>query len=123
VIIKIFKCEGFHPILSYESWIEYVDSKQTRVAMPWSEEEEEEEEEEDLAILLYTQVTRSLLHVYMRLDLGDKACIQCFNKELLVKWPLRRPTRRWEDNTKMNILDCEYGRWMELAQDNVRRQF
>jgi hypothetical protein len=38
------------------------------------------------------------------------------------KRPLRRPKRRWEDNTKMDLQevggDCRD--WMELAQDSDR---
>jgi hypothetical protein len=110
--IQIFKWGGFHLTLSYERWIEYVDSKQTRFSMPWNDEQEEDK---DLATSLSIQVTRNLLHVWMRLDLGDEACMRCFDKELLGKWLLRRPRRRWEDNIKINIVDCEDGRWVERS--------
>jgi hypothetical protein len=38
------------------------------------------------------------------------------------KRPLGRPTRRWEDNIKMNLQEVGGGRvdWMELAQDRDR---
>jgi len=38
------------------------------------------------------------------------------------KRPLGRPTRRWEDNIKMDLQEVGGGRgdWMELAQDRGR---
>jgi len=38
------------------------------------------------------------------------------------KRPLRRPKRRWEDNTKMNLqlVGCGGMDWIELAQDRDR---
>jgi len=38
------------------------------------------------------------------------------------KRPLGRPTRRWEDNIKMNLLEVGCGGldWIELAQDRDR---
>jgi hypothetical protein len=38
------------------------------------------------------------------------------------KRPLGRPSRRWEDNIKMNLQDVRGGRgdWMELAHDRDR---
>ena len=38
------------------------------------------------------------------------------------KRPLRRPRRRWEDNTKTDLQEVEggCGDWMELAQDRDR---
>jgi hypothetical protein len=39
------------------------------------------------------------------------------------KRPLGRPTRRWEDNIKMDLQDGgSRGDWMELAQDRDRWQ-
>src|SRR5215469_16688000 len=36
----------------------------------------------------------------------------------VVKRPLGRPRRRWEDNIKMDLQEVgEVGDWMELAQD------
>lgn len=114
--IQIFKWPGFHPTLSEERWIDYVDSKQTRFSMPWNNEQEEEK---DLATLLSIPVTRNLLRVCMRLDLGDKARMQCFNKELLGKWPLRRPRRRWKDNVKNKHSRL----WRWEVSGTVQRQF
>jgi hypothetical protein len=36
--------------------------------------------------------------------------------------PLMRPRRRWEDNTKMDLQEIEFGGmdWIELAQDGDR---
>jgi hypothetical protein len=36
--------------------------------------------------------------------------------------PLGRPTRKWEDNIKMDLQEVGEGRgdWMELAQDRER---
>jgi len=36
--------------------------------------------------------------------------------------PLGRPTRRWEDNIRMDLREVGYGcvDWMELAQDTDR---
>jgi hypothetical protein len=35
--------------------------------------------------------------------------------------PLRRPTRRWEDNIKMDLREVGWGMdWIELAQDRGR---
>jgi hypothetical protein len=38
------------------------------------------------------------------------------------KRPIRRSSRRWEDNIKMDIREvgCESMEWMELAQDRDR---
>jgi hypothetical protein len=38
------------------------------------------------------------------------------------KRPLRRPTRRWEDNIKIDFQEVggDLGDWMELAQDRDR---
>ena len=38
------------------------------------------------------------------------------------KRPLGSPTRRWEDNIKMDLQEVERdcGNWMELAQDRQR---
>jgi hypothetical protein len=38
------------------------------------------------------------------------------------KRPLGRPSRRWEDNIKMDVQEVGGGRgnWMELAQDRDR---
>ena len=38
------------------------------------------------------------------------------------KRPLRKPRRRWENNTKMDLQEVGGGRgdWMELAQDRDR---
>jgi hypothetical protein len=38
------------------------------------------------------------------------------------KRPLGRPSRRWEDNIKMDLQEVGWGRgdWMELAQDRDR---
>jgi len=38
------------------------------------------------------------------------------------KIPLRRPSRRWEDNIKMDLHECGSGSmdWMVLAQDRDR---
>jgi hypothetical protein len=38
------------------------------------------------------------------------------------KRPLGRPRRRWEDNTKADIQEVEFGvmDWIELAQDTDR---
>jgi hypothetical protein len=38
------------------------------------------------------------------------------------KKPLERPSRRWEDNIKMDLQEVRWGRgdWMELAQDRDR---
>ena len=38
------------------------------------------------------------------------------------KRPLRRPRRRWEDNTKIDLQEMGRGcgDWMELAQDRDR---
>ena len=40
------------------------------------------------------------------------------------KRPLGRPSRRWEDNIKMDFQEVGCGRldWMELAQDRDRRR-
>jgi len=40
------------------------------------------------------------------------------------KRPLRRPTRLWEDNIKMDLQEvgCGGKGWIELAQDRDRRQ-
>ena len=36
------------------------------------------------------------------------------------KRPLRRPTRRWEDNMKMDlrVVDCHPGDWIALVEDS-----
>jgi hypothetical protein len=36
--------------------------------------------------------------------------------------PMGRPTRRWEDNIRMDVREvgCVYVDWMELAQDRDR---
>ena len=38
------------------------------------------------------------------------------------KRPIRRSSRKWEDNIKMDIREvgCESMEWMELAQDRDR---
>ena len=38
------------------------------------------------------------------------------------KRPLGKPTRRWEDNIKVDLPEVggDYGDWMELAQDRER---
>jgi hypothetical protein len=38
------------------------------------------------------------------------------------KRPLRRPTRRWQDNIKMHFKDAgsEVVNWIQLTQDSVR---
>ena len=38
------------------------------------------------------------------------------------KRPLRRPSRRWEDNIKMDLQEggCRGMDWIELAQDRDR---
>jgi hypothetical protein len=38
------------------------------------------------------------------------------------KRPLGRPTRRWENNIKVNLQEVEFGGmdWIELAQDRER---
>jgi hypothetical protein len=38
------------------------------------------------------------------------------------KRPIRRPSRKWEDNIKMDLQDvgCEGMDWIELAQDRDR---
>jgi len=38
------------------------------------------------------------------------------------KRPLRRPTRRWEDNIKMDlqVVGCEGMDWINVAQDRGR---
>jgi hypothetical protein len=40
------------------------------------------------------------------------------------KRPLGRPSRRWEDNIKMDLeeVGCGDMDWMELAQDRDRKQ-
>jgi hypothetical protein len=40
----------------------------------------------------------------------------------VIKRPLGRPRRRWEDNMKMDLQEVGGGRgdWMELAQDRDR---
>jgi hypothetical protein len=42
-------------------------------------------------------------------------------KNPVKKWPHGKP-RRWEDNINICLreIDCDYGRWMELAQDHVQ---
>jgi len=44
------------------------------------------------------------------------------SKNLVVKRPLGRPRRRWEDNTKIYLQEVGggCGDWMELAQDRNR---
>jgi hypothetical protein len=40
----------------------------------------------------------------------------------LIKRPLGRPRRRWEDNIEMDLQEVggSYGDWIELAQDRDR---
>jgi len=39
--------------------------------------------------------------------------------------PFGRMRQRWEDNIKMDFreIGCDHGRWTELSQDCVPRQF
>ena len=45
-------------------------------------------------------------------------CTGCWGGKPDGKRPLGRPSRRWEDNIKMDLQEVEGGRgdWMELAQ-------
>jgi hypothetical protein len=49
--------------------------------------------------------------------MGDDKCLQNFGRKM--KRPLERPTRRWEDNIKMDVRErgSEGVQWMHVAQD------
>ena len=49
-------------------------------------------------------------------------CTGCWGGKPDGKRPLGRPSRRWEDNIKMDLQEVLGGRgdWMELAQDRDR---
>ena len=53
---------------------------------------------------------------------GEERRIQGFGGEPQEKRPLGRPSRRWEDNIKMNLqeIGCGAMDWIELAQDRDR---
>ena len=50
---------------------------------------------------------------------GSQNCIQIFSEKLEGKRPLGRPTRRWEDNIKMDLREVVWdpGDWIALAED------
>jgi hypothetical protein len=45
-----------------------------------------------------------------------------FMVRLPIKRKLGRPRRRWEDKIRIDLqkINCDDGRWMELAQDRVQ---
>ena len=56
-------------------------------------------------------------HYVARIGEGRDACKVLVGKRE-GRRPLRRPTRRWEDNIKVNLQDVEYGMyWIDLAED------
>jgi hypothetical protein len=40
------------------------------------------------------------------------------------KWPLKRLSRRWKDNSKVDLNETGFGngRWMKMAEDHVQWQ-
>jgi hypothetical protein len=51
----------------------------------------------------------------------DEKCIESFGTRAQGKKPLRRPRRRWEDNTKMYLKDIGWDivDWIQLAQIGI----
>jgi hypothetical protein len=52
----------------------------------------------------------------------DRGVYRVLVEKPVVKRPLGRPRRRWEDNIKVDLQEVGGGRgnWMELAQDRDR---
>jgi hypothetical protein len=50
---------------------------------------------------------------------GEEECIEDFGGKARRKETSRRPRRRWEDNSKMNLREIEWGGmvWIHLVQD------
>jgi len=40
---------------------------------------------------------------------GVERCVQAFGREILKKYPHRRPNRRWVNNIKMNLQEVRWG--------------
>jgi hypothetical protein len=53
---------------------------------------------------------------------GGEGCLQGLVGRPEGKKPLRRPRRRWEDNTKMDLreIGIDGANWIRLAQDRVQ---